>query len=115
VVEEVGAEVAAVAPGDFVISPFSFSDNSCQSCRNGFQPACDHVAFFSSQDAAGVATVGAQSELTRIPMADCSLPNVLSGAINPGLAFDLELGLDVAALGYAAMDERRAIKSLLRP
>ena len=41
--------------------------------------------------------------------------DVLSGAINPGLVFDLELPLDEVAEGYAAMDERRAIKTLLRP
>lgn len=43
------------------------------------------------------------------------LPEVLSGAINPGLVFDLELPLAEAAEAYAAMDERRAIKVLLRP
>ena len=41
--------------------------------------------------------------------------DVLSGAINPGLVFDLELPLAEVAEGYAAMDERRAIKTLLRP
>jgi threonine dehydrogenase-like Zn-dependent dehydrogenase len=40
---------------------------------------------------------------------------VLSGAINPGLVFDLELPLAEAAEAYAAMDERRAIKVLVRP
>ena len=35
--------------------------------------------------------------------------------INPGRVFDLELPLDQAAEGYRAMDERRAIKVLLRP
>ncbi|WP_084964314.1 zinc-dependent alcohol dehydrogenase family protein [Thermoactinospora rubra] len=35
--------------------------------------------------------------------------------INPGRVFDLELPLDRAAEGYKAMDERRAIKALLRP
>jgi threonine dehydrogenase-like Zn-dependent dehydrogenase len=35
--------------------------------------------------------------------------------IDPGTVFDLELSLDEAAEGYAAMDERRAIKVLLRP
>jgi threonine dehydrogenase-like Zn-dependent dehydrogenase len=35
--------------------------------------------------------------------------------INPGRVFDLELPLDEAAAGYRAMDERRAIKVLLRP
>ncbi len=35
--------------------------------------------------------------------------------IDPGQVFDLELPLDQAADGYRAMDERRAIKVLLRP
>src|SRR5665647_1456407 len=43
------------------------------------------------------------------------LPEVLSGAINPGRVFDLELPLAEVAEAYAAMDERRAIKVLLRP
>jgi threonine dehydrogenase-like Zn-dependent dehydrogenase len=35
--------------------------------------------------------------------------------IDPGKVFDLTLPLDEAAEGYRAMDERRAIKTLLRP
>jgi threonine dehydrogenase-like Zn-dependent dehydrogenase len=35
--------------------------------------------------------------------------------INPGKVFDLTLPLDHVAEGYRAMDERRAIKALLRP
>jgi threonine dehydrogenase-like Zn-dependent dehydrogenase len=35
--------------------------------------------------------------------------------IDPGKVFDLTLPLDQAAAGYRAMDERRAIKTLLRP
>jgi threonine dehydrogenase-like Zn-dependent dehydrogenase len=40
---------------------------------------------------------------------------VLNGKINPGKVFDLVLPLDQVAEGYRAMDERRAIKTLLRP
>jgi threonine dehydrogenase-like Zn-dependent dehydrogenase len=40
---------------------------------------------------------------------------VWSGKINPGKVFDLTLPLDQVAEGYRAMDERRAIKALLRP
>ena len=40
---------------------------------------------------------------------------ILNGAINPGKVFDLALPLDQVAEGYRAMDERRAIKALLRP
>jgi threonine dehydrogenase-like Zn-dependent dehydrogenase len=35
--------------------------------------------------------------------------------IDPGKVFDLTLPLDQAAEAYRAMDERRAIKALLRP
>jgi threonine dehydrogenase-like Zn-dependent dehydrogenase len=35
--------------------------------------------------------------------------------INPGKVFDLQLPLEEVAEGYRAMDERRAIKTLLRP
>src|SRR5215470_2300663 len=40
---------------------------------------------------------------------------VVNGIINPGKVFDLTLPLDQVADGYRAMDERRAIKTLLRP
>src|SRR6516164_5208386 len=40
---------------------------------------------------------------------------VWKGQINPGRVFDLTLPLDQVAEGYRAMDERRAIKTLLRP
>jgi threonine dehydrogenase-like Zn-dependent dehydrogenase len=36
-------------------------------------------------------------------------------AISPGVVFDLALPLEQAAEGYRAMDERRSIKTLLRP
>lgn len=40
---------------------------------------------------------------------------VAKGKIDPGKVFDLTLPLDQVADGYRAMDERRAIKTLLRP
>jgi threonine dehydrogenase-like Zn-dependent dehydrogenase len=43
------------------------------------------------------------------------LPDVLSGAIDPGRVFDLTLPLSEVAEGYRAMDERRAVKVLLKP
>ena len=43
------------------------------------------------------------------------LQDVLAGVIDPSPVFDLHLPLDQAPEGYAAMDERRAIKTLLRP
>jgi threonine dehydrogenase-like Zn-dependent dehydrogenase len=38
---------------------------------------------------------------------------IANGDIQPGKVFDLTLPLDDAAEGYRAMDERRAIKTLL--
>jgi threonine dehydrogenase-like Zn-dependent dehydrogenase len=40
---------------------------------------------------------------------------ICNRTIDPGKVFDLTLPLDQAAEGYRAMDERRAIKTLLRP
>lgn len=43
------------------------------------------------------------------------LADVLAGSLRPGAVFDLELPLAEVAEGYAAMDTRRAVKTLLRP
>jgi len=40
---------------------------------------------------------------------------VLNDKINPGKVFDLTLPINEVAEGYRAMDERRAIKTLLKP
>jgi threonine dehydrogenase-like Zn-dependent dehydrogenase len=42
------------------------------------------------------------------------LEDVLDGSINPGQVFDFTTDLDGVGEAYAAMDDRRAIKSLLR-
>jgi threonine dehydrogenase-like Zn-dependent dehydrogenase len=43
------------------------------------------------------------------------IDRVWRGQMNPGKVFDLTLPLEHVAEGYRAMDERRAIKTLLRP
>lgn len=43
------------------------------------------------------------------------LPEVWDGRLQPGAVFDLEVPMSEVADAYAAMDERRAIKVLLRP
>ena len=42
------------------------------------------------------------------------MEDVLQGHINPGMVFDFETNLEGIGEAYRAMDERRAIKSLLR-
>ncbi len=59
-------------------------------------------------------TVGGGMASARRYMAEL-LDDVLSGAIQPGRVFDLELPLADVAEAYAAMDERRATKVLLQP
>jgi threonine dehydrogenase-like Zn-dependent dehydrogenase len=65
-VEEVGDEVSTVKPGDFVVGPFAFSDNTCQICQAGYQSRCVNGGFFHG-------TIGTQAETARIPFADGTL------------------------------------------
>ena len=46
---------------------------------------------------------------------DTLLPDVLSGAVDPGRVFDAEVPLADIAAGYADMDARRALKVLVTP
>jgi len=43
------------------------------------------------------------------------LPDVLEGRIEPGRVFDRTIGLDEVPDGYRAMDERKAIKVMVKP
>ena len=69
VVEEAGAEVTTLKPGDVVVMPFASSDGSCEFCHEGLNTACVHVGFFGT----GGAMDGAQAEALRIPLADGTL------------------------------------------
>ncbi|MGY1845652.1 zinc-dependent alcohol dehydrogenase family protein [Modestobacter sp. SYSU DS0875] len=91
IVEEVGADVTTVRPGQFVIVPFIASDGTCPSCRSGYQSACAHRAGIT----------GAQAELLRVPHADGTLvatPEVPAPELLPSL---LTLS-DVMATGWFA-------------
>jgi threonine dehydrogenase-like Zn-dependent dehydrogenase len=68
VVEEIGAEVSTVKPGDLVVMPFAFSDGTCLFCEDGLQTECVHGGFFGNADVGG-----AQAEALRIPQADGTL------------------------------------------
>ena len=57
----------------------------------------------------------ADISITRIRFLPELIDMICTRAIDPGRVFDLTLPLDQAAEGYRAMDERRAIKTLLRP
>lgn len=66
IVEDIGSEVKNVGVGDFVVGSFVISDNTCEICRAGYQSRCVHGEFVAQ-------TIGTQSELARIPLADGTL------------------------------------------
>ena len=70
VVEEVGAEVRHVKPGDLVLAPFAISDGTCEFCRKGLQTSCLHGGFWATVND------GAQGEAVRAPFADGTLVRV---------------------------------------
>ena len=63
IVEEVGAAVSKVRPGQFVVGGFYASDGTCPHCQAGFPFSCVQSTPFD----------GCQSELIRIPLADGTL------------------------------------------
>jgi len=73
VVEQVGSEVSTLRPGDFVIAPFGYSDNTCVNCRNGVHPSCEHGGFWGSEGQDGHLADGCQGETVRVPLADGTL------------------------------------------
>ena len=63
IVEQVGAAVTTVQPGDFVVGGFLHSDNTCPVCAKGMHANCQHGGGFD----------GCQAETIRIPNADGTL------------------------------------------
>ncbi|MGO2665708.1 zinc-dependent alcohol dehydrogenase family protein [Mycetocola reblochoni] len=93
VVEEVGADVKTVKPGDFVVGSFVISDNTCEICQAGFQSKCVHAEF--------VAQIGTQAEKARIPHADGTLVKT-PGTPDPELYPALLAASDVLGTGWFA-------------
>ena len=71
VVEQVGDDVKTVAAGDFVVSPFAYSDGTCPDCQVGMTTACAHGGFIPAGNGDG-----GQGELVRVPQADGTLVKV---------------------------------------
>jgi threonine dehydrogenase-like Zn-dependent dehydrogenase len=80
IVEQVGSDVTAITPGQFVVGSFYASDNTCQICRAGYQSHCLQRQPIEAN--------GAQAELLRVPLADGTLvatPDMPSDEIVPSL------------------------------
>jgi threonine dehydrogenase-like Zn-dependent dehydrogenase len=73
VVEAVGAAVASLSAGDFVISPFSISDGTCVHCRQGITTSCTRVQWYGGTDPDGRTIDGGQGQYVRVPLADGTL------------------------------------------
>lgn len=96
VVEEVGADVATVRPGDVVIVPFVWSCGVCDFCRAGLQTSCRIGGIAGPQR-----TGGAQAERRRAPLADGTLYRVEVAEDDERMPGLLTLS-DVYGTGYHA-------------
>lgn len=101
IVESVGSAVSSVRPGDFVIAPFTYSDNTCGHCRNGIHTSCVSGGFWGNPDRAGDLVDGAQGEFVRVPHADGTLV-ATSTVPHESLVPDLLTLADVLPTGHHA-------------
>ncbi|MEE3853059.1 alcohol dehydrogenase catalytic domain-containing protein [Gordonia sp. LSe1-13] len=95
VIEETGTEVSSLANGTLVIGTFSFQDNTCVFCRDGFQTACVNGGFYGTSD-----VPGAQAEYVRVPFAEGSLVPVPDVNEHSDLIPSLLTLSDVYLTGY---------------
>lgn len=91
VVEEIGAGVRTVKPGDFVVGSFVISDNTCEICRSGYPSSCVNRTFTGE--------IGTQAEYARIPYADGTLV-ATPGQPDAGLVPHLLAASDVLGTGW---------------
>ena len=93
VVEQIGSEVRTVKVGDFVVGSFWASDNTCEICKAGYQAYCTHRVLMG--------TIGTQSELARVPLADGTLV-ATPGQPDADLIPSLMAASDVLGTGWFA-------------
>lgn len=96
VVTDVGADVRTVRTGDLVLSPFTWSDGTCEYCLSGLPTSCVDGGVFAEPG-----HDGAQGEALRVPHADGTLvvvPPALRDA-DPSLLLPLT---DVLPTGHHA-------------
>lgn len=92
IVEEVGADVHAVRPGQFVIGGFQWSCGNCPVCEVGQQANCPNGGDYD----------GCQAEFIRIPQADGTLVATPEVPTDKGLIAGLLTLSDVMGTGWHA-------------
>lgn len=99
VIEEIGADVQTVKPGDFVIGSFMASDGTCEICRAGYPSRCVNVV--------SMGMLGSQAERLRVPWADGTLV-ATPGEPDPEIIPSLLAASDVLGTGWFAADAAAA-------
>ncbi|MFD6884579.1 zinc-dependent alcohol dehydrogenase [Rhodococcus sp. NPDC060084] len=87
IVEEVGAGVTSLTPGDRVVIPFQISCGSCFMCDHGLQSQCETTQVREEGSGAALfgysklygSVPGAQAEYLRVPLADSTHIKVPDG------------------------------------
>src|SRR5947208_12646802 len=97
VVEDVGPDVQTIAPGDFVIAPFAYSDGTCSHCRHGITTACENGGFIPVGNGDG-----GQGEAVRVPLADGTLVKVPESGHSEDLLRSMLTLSDVMGTGHHA-------------
>jgi threonine dehydrogenase-like Zn-dependent dehydrogenase len=104
VVEEVGAEVTSVRPGDRVVASPSVADGTCDMCRLGLPYACRlGLGFFGFSSAFwhyGGEVQGGQAAAVRAPFADYTLVRVPEALSAPEHDPSLLAVADVMGTGW---------------
>jgi threonine dehydrogenase-like Zn-dependent dehydrogenase len=85
IVEETGSDVSGLNTGDLVVTPFVWSDGTCDFCREGLQTSCRHGGLWARDGIDGgqgeaVRVPQAQGTLVKLPVAEDSalLPSLLT-------------------------------------
>jgi threonine dehydrogenase-like Zn-dependent dehydrogenase len=131
IVEEVGSEVAHIAPGDRVVVPFNISCGHCFMCGRGLYSQCEETQNLGGRKGAALfgythmygGVPGGQAEYLRVPMAhfgpiavDDSVPelaalllsDVLPTAWQGVVYADVEPGSTVAVFGLGPVGQLAA-------
>jgi threonine dehydrogenase-like Zn-dependent dehydrogenase len=118
IVEEVGAQVTGIAPGDRVVVPFNISCGHCFMCDHGFQSQCETTQV--RDEGMGAALLGytklygqvpgGQAELLRVPQAHYGPIKVPDGPPDDRFLFLSDV-LPTAwqAVRYAGVPEARTL------